>query len=295
MDVFQYINEPGISLDERSRRKTASHALIYGASPQRLAQLLTPRRFGFKKFGLGFMISKELLTDDRYFTEALRRIRMQNLPLHLQPLDAGDLKFMKQMGWDEMEYRVWLFEEVEDKTPLKLGSMPVAASQEELQQAEGHGLEGPIRGRHYDRIITDDIGEVPSTTGGFLGRAPFSPEGTMSWQSSAHTGAILSRQDSDASSSVGVQRHPASQEHRSWLSRMSFSIGTRMMAKARDSCQIRLRRRTPAITGALSEVYQTTLAYLEVAQNFLNQTSINIESCRTSAMGAVMAQGVGRG
>jgi hypothetical protein len=292
MDVFQYINEPGISLDERSRRKTASHALIYGASPQRLAQLLTPRRFGFKKFGLGFMISKELLTDDRYFTEALRRIRMQNLPLHLQPLDAGDLKFMKQMGWDEMEYRVWLFEEVEDKTPLKLGSMPVAASQEELQQAEGHGLEGPIRGRHYDRIITDDIGEVPSTTGGFLGRAPFSPEGTM-------TGRVRPTQEPSYPGKIPTPPPPSVssviQHRRNTIMAFKDELEHRyqVMAKARD-----VANQTPptdaSYHGALSEVYQTTLAYLEVAQNFLNQTSINM-SLPDIGNGPVMAQGVGRG
>jgi hypothetical protein len=287
MDVHQYINEPGISLDERSRRKTASHALIYGASPQRLAQMLAPRRFGFKKFGLGFRVSAELLADDRYFTEALRRIRMQNLPLHLQPLDAGDLKFMKQMGWDEMEYRVWLFEEVEEKPPLKIGSTPVAASPEELRQAEGHGLEGPIRGRHYDRIIADDIGEVPSTTGGFLGRAAFIPEGTMSGRIRPTQQPVMPGPPSPPS--VIQMRRNQIMNSKDYLQQCYDT-----MMKVRDQAQ-----NTPPTDASyhsvLQEVYDRSMFYLEAAQQFLNQTSINVGMPDIGMAQTSGAQAVGRG
>jgi hypothetical protein len=292
MDVHQYINEPGISFDERSRRKTASHALIYGASPQRLAQMLAPRRFGFKKFGLGFMISPELLADDRYFTEALRRIRMQNLPLHLQPLDAGDLKFMKQMGWDEMEYRVWLFEEVEEKPPLKIGSTPVAASPEELRQAEGHGLEGPIRGRHYDRIIADDIGEVPQSTGGFLGRASFAERtlGRPPGLAAPYGQASPQQPPSQLPASVIQMRRNQIMNSKEYLQHC-YDV----MMKTREVAQ-----NTPPTDASyhsvLQEVYDRSMSYLEAAQQFLNQTSINV-GMPDIGNGPAMAgaQAVGRG
>ena len=124
---FGYDRFGGLEGEARRQEKIRQHSLLYGAGP----------RFVAKNFGLGFLITHQMLEDDMY--------GQQYVPLSLRSLDAGDKLFMKEMGWTEPQYRLWL-REVERES-----------EREQDQKVASIRMDGPIQGRHFDRIVADDM------------------------------------------------------------------------------------------------------------------------------------------
>lgn len=259
--------------------QTAIYALASRASS------LNPRRYNFKKFSLGFTVSPELVADDRYYTEALRRIRMRNYPLHLQPLDKGDLKFMKQMGWEELEYRAWLFEEVEGYSlSLKSGLPNQPATEQDLAQANGHGgLAGNIRGKHYDSIVVDDlvdaqVGYSPADMERFLNRNASSlpqvskiPQGPLPGLPNAPT-PIQARRNMISLSRENLVRK--------YVDMTSLREAVTHSPPTAENYQT-----------LLMELHERTIEYLDAAQAYLVQSSINLGLPELSSQAGAQGRG----
>lgn len=114
----------GLTGEARRQEKIRQHALLYGAGP----------RFFQKEYGLGFLITHQMLEDDMY--------GQQYVPLSLRSLDAGDRLFMQEMGWTEPQYRLWLREvEREDE---RLQDQKVATIRDEF---------APLRKDQLNRMI----------------------------------------------------------------------------------------------------------------------------------------------
>lgn len=117
----------GLTGEARRQEKIRQHALLYGAGP----------RFMQKEYGLGFLITHQMLEDDMY--------GKQYVPLSLRVLDAGDKLFMKEMGWTEPQYRLWLRE---------IERMDEREQDEKVEYAQ-------INMQETERKYTDELSRTP--------------------------------------------------------------------------------------------------------------------------------------